>query len=210
MKIIVLGKAGSGKGTQAKLLAEKLNIPHISTGDMFRRAYADKTDLGIKAYEYWGKGNLVPDDVMNGMIKERLGQDDCKNGFILDGYPRKIEQAEFLETITGIDLVISVEVSDETVIRRMKGRRTCPKCGVAYNIYTEPKPKKDNVCDNCGVELEVRTDETEEGMKKRLDIYKDEIQPITEFYKQKDLLKTVDGEKGIEGIWKQIKSIVAL
>lgn len=208
MKIIFLGKPGAGKGTQAKMLANELKIPHISTGDMFRRALAEKTKLGLEAYQYWGNGNLVPDEIMNKIVKKRISEPDCKNGYILDGYPRKIEQAQYLDNISSINHVISLEVSNDTVIKRMLGRLTCPDCGRAYNKNTEPKPKKDNLCDDCGIELKVRSDETEDGIRTRLQIYDANIREIKEFYKTKNLLREVDAEKDIKGILKQINQII--
>ncbi|MBW3015074.1 adenylate kinase [Candidatus Woesearchaeota archaeon] len=206
MKIIFLGKPGSGKGTQAKKLANHLKIPHISTGQMFRFAYQDKTTLGIKAHdEYWGKGKLVPDDITNKLIEERLIK--CKNGFILDGYPRTVNQAEFLKKLGHeIDLVIDLDVPDEVVIDRISGRRTCPRCGTNYNILTSPKPKQEGMCDKCNVELYQRDDQKPEVVKIRLKEYKDLTKPLKEFYKDK--IKLVDGNKDIDSIFKDILKLV--
>ncbi|MEM2139169.1 MAG: adenylate kinase [Candidatus Woesearchaeota archaeon] len=202
MNIIFLGAPGTGKGTQAKLLSEELKIPHISTGDIFRENIKNQTELGKKASEFINKGLLVPDEITNEMIKERLIKDDCKNGFILDGYPRTIAQAEFLKKITKIDKIINFELDDEEIIKRISGRRTCLNCNSVYNIYSA-KPKKENICDRCGLELKQREDEKPEVVKKRLEVYKNETKPLLLYYKKEIL--NINSEKKINEIFLKLK-----
>ena len=168
MKLVLLGAPGAGKGTQAEILCKKLNIPTISTGNILRAAVANGTPVGLKAKEYMDKGALVPDDVIIGVIKERLAEPDCKNGFILDGVPRTIPQAQALEDGgVHIDCALSIEIADETIIERMSGRRTCPACGASFHVVSNP-PRKQGVCDACGGELTIRKDDAPETVKARL------------------------------------------
>lgn len=183
MNIIFLGPPGSGKGTQAKLLSEKLKIPHISTGDIFRENIKNQTELGKKAAEFMNKGFLVPDEITNQMLKNRIEKEDCKKGFILDGYPRTIAQANFLKSISKIDKIINFELDDNEIIKRISGRRTCQNCNSVYNIYSA-KPKKDNICDKCGNELKQRDDEKPDVVKKRLEVYREQTKPLLEYYKK--------------------------
>jgi adenylate kinase len=199
MRLVFLGPPGSGKGTQAKILSEKTNIPHISTGDIFRKNIKEQTELGRKASEYTSKGLLVPDTVTNEMVKKRLLEKDCKKGFILDGYPRTIPQAEFLDSVLKIDKVINFELKDEEVVRRISGRRTCRNCASIYNIYSL-KPKKENICDKCQGSLVQRDDEKPDVVKKRLVVYKDQTEPLIDYYRKKKLLVDVDAYPSIEDV----------
>lgn len=197
MKIIFLGAPGAGKGTQAEVVSEKLAIPTISTGNIIREAIKSGTEMGNAARAYTEAGNLVPDDVVVGIIRERLVQDDCKNGFILDGFPRTVPQAQALEDM-GIepDMVISIEVPDEKIVERMSGRRACLKCGATY--HTQYKPSSDGVhCDKCGEELTVRRDDLPEVVLSRLQVYHETTEPLKEFYGKRGKLKTVIGQEEV-------------
>lgn len=205
MNIIFLGPPGSGKGTQADLISKELNIPHISTGDIFRCNIKNQTELGKKASDYTSKGLLVPDEITNEMIKDRLNKEDCKNGFILDGYPRTINQAEFLKSIIKIDKIINFELNDEEIIKRISGRRTCPNCNAVYNIYRSP-PKKENICDKCGSKLIKRDDETPNVVKKRLDVYKKETKPLIDYYKNEII--NISASPSINEITKKVIEIL--
>jgi len=212
MNLILLGPPGGGKGTQAKRIVEKYGIPQISTGDMFREAVAKGTELGKKAKEYMDRGELVPDDIVIGIVKERLSQPDCEKGFILDGFPRTLKQAEALDEILEemnkkIDAVININVPDEEIIKRIVYRRTCKNCGAVYNLIYSP-PKEDNKCDKCGGELYQRDDDKEETVRERLRVYKEQTQPLIDYYKKKGILYEVDGTKSIDEVWKQIESIL--
>jgi adenylate kinase len=191
MKLILLGAPGAGKGTQADILGKELSIPTISTGNILRAAVKNGTPIGLKAKSYMDAGALVPDDVIIGIMKERFQEPDCKNGYILDGMPRTIPQAEALEA-AGIDIDVALEIyaSDERIIERMSGRRTCAACGTIYHIRTNP-PKKENVCDNCGGELVARKDDDPETVKNRLKVYHQETEPLLGFYRSRGKLKTV-------------------
>ena len=184
MKIVLLGAPGSGKGTVAKELVKDLGIPQVSTGDMLRSGVARKSDLGLKAKKYMDAGELVPDSVVIGLIDERVQHGDCRNGFILDGFPRTIAQAEALAGITQLDKVINLVVSDDIIIRRLSTRRSCKDCGAIYNLVTFP-PKKDGVCDKCGGHLFQRDDDKEEAIKNRLVVYNRQTAPLIGFYKDK-------------------------
>lgn len=198
MKLVLLGAPGAGKGTQAEILCKKLNIPTISTGNILRAAVKNGTPVGLKAKEYMDKGALVPDDVIIGVINERLAESDCKNGFILDGVPRTIPQAEALENSgVRIDCALSIEIADETIIERMSGRRTCPGCGASFHVVSNP-PKKEGVCDSCGTELTIRKDDAPETVKARLVTYHQETEPLKDFYARRGVLKTVDNRPSIE------------
>lgn len=196
MKIILLGAPGAGKGTQAAIIQEKLGMPTISTGNIIREALNSQSEMGKKAKEYVDKGQLVPDEVVIGIVKERIKQSDCQDGFILDGFPRTIAQAEALDDMNiKIDKVIDIEIDDEIIYNRMVGRRVCLKCGSTYNINSECKPKTDGVCDKCGDVLIQRTDDHLDTVKQRLKVYYDQTSPLKEFYKAKGILYTIDGSK---------------
>jgi len=212
MNLIMLGAPGAGKGTQAKLLIEKYSIPQISTGDMLRAAVAAGTDLGKKAKEYMEKGQLVPDEVVIGLIEERLKESDCDKGFILDGFPRTVAQAEALEKVLEklgkkIDHVISIEVPEEELLKRLTGRRTCKKCGAMYHVVFNP-PKQEGVCDKCGGELYQRADDNEETVKSRLNVYNSQTKPLIDFYAQRGLLRNINGTGDIQGIFAEIVKLL--
>ena len=200
MKLILLGAPGAGKGTQAEILCERLNIPTISTGNMIREAMKSGTEMGLKAKEYAENGKLVPDEVVIGIVDERLRLDDCKNGFILDGFPRTIPQAEALDR-RGIiiDRVVDINVPDEVITRRVSGRRVCLDCGNTYHIETK-KPLKDGVCDRCGSTLVQRKDDQPETVQERLHVYHDQTEPLRDYYANAGKLLVVDGQQGIQEI----------
>lgn len=198
MNIIFFGAPGAGKGTQAEIVSKKLDIPTISTGNIIREAIKNGTEMGLSAKSYIDAGKLVPDEVVIGIIKDRLDMDDCKNGFILDGFPRTIPQAKALDEMgVKIDVVLNIEVSDEDIVNRMSGRRTCPKCGSTYHIEFNPT-KTEGVCDNCGTELTVRKDDHPDVVKSRLDVYHSETEPLKAFYEEKGILRTVVGQKELK------------
>ena len=212
MKIIMLGAPGAGKGTQAKMIAEKYGIPHISTGDIFRYNIKNGTELGKEANKYRDKGLLVPDELTVKILLDRVAQDDCKNGYVLDGFPRTIPQAEVLEealTKLGdrIDYAINVEVPDENIVKRMGGRRACVNCGATYHIEHVP-PKKEGICDNCGSELILRDDDKPETVKNRLSVYHKQTQPLIDFYNGKGVLRTVDGTVDMKDVFNAIVAIL--
>ncbi|MEM4605855.1 MAG: nucleoside monophosphate kinase [Candidatus Pacearchaeota archaeon] len=195
MRIIIIGPQGCGKGTQAKILSEKLKIPHISMGDLLRGLTGE---LKEKVDKIINKGELVPAELTIKILKERISKEDCKKGFILDGFPRNLEQVKLLESLIKIDKVIVISIPDEESIRRISGRRVCPKCKFNFNIYTEPKPKKEGLCDFCNIFLVQREDDKEESVKKRLEIYHKETKSVLEFYKDKVL--KINGEGTIEEV----------
>ncbi len=212
MKIIMLGAPGAGKGTQAKQIAAKYSIPHISTGDIFRANIKNGTDLGKKAKEYKDQGLLVPDELTCDLVMDRIAQDDAKNGFVLDGFPRTIPQAEALDAALtkigqSMDFAIDVDVPDENIINRMSGRRACLNCGATYHIVSIP-PKKEGICDSCGNELVLREDDKPETVKKRLDVYHDQTQPLIDYYNGKGILKSVDGTQPMEKVFEDITAIL--
>ena len=212
MKIIMLGAPGAGKGTQAKKIAAKYSIPHISTGDIFRANIKNGTELGLKAKSYMDAGGLVPDEITIGMLLDRIHQADCENGYVLDGFPRTIPQAESLTEALkkngeAIDFAVNVDVPDENIINRMSGRRACLNCGATYHIVYNA-PKTENVCDTCGQELVLRDDDKPETVKKRLDVYHDQTQPLIDYYKKQNILKTVDGTQPMEKVFADITSIL--
>jgi len=212
MNILFMGPPGAGKGTQAERIVAEFGIPHISTGDAFRLAMKEGTPLGLKAKEYVDQGLLVPDDVTNGIVRERLQQDDCKNGFLLDGYPRTPAQAEALdgmlkETGRRIDHVISLVVDRDMLLKRLTGRRICKSCGATYHILFNP-PKQEGVCSKCGGELYQRSDDTEEKVGTRLDEYLSKTEPLLRYYRDQGLLREVDGEREIDEVTAQITSIL--
>ena len=198
MNLIFLGAPGAGKGTQAEVISQKLSIPTISTGNIIREALKNGTEMGLKAKSYIEAGKLVPDSVVIGIIQERLAKDDCANGFILDGFPRTIPQAEALDEMgVKIDKVVEIQVDDETIIGRMSGRRVCSKCGASYHIQNKP-PKAEGVCDSCGGELVQRKDDAPETVLDRLEVYHTQTEPLKDFYAAKGILRTADGTLGIE------------
>lgn len=212
MKIIMLGAPGAGKGTQAKRIAQTYGIPHISTGDILRSNIKEGTELGQKAKTYMDKGLLVPDELVVDLVVDRVGKDDAKNGYVLDGFPRTIPQAEALDkALDGIgekvDFAIDVDVPDENIINRMGGRRACVSCGATYHLVYAPT-RKEGICDSCGSELILRDDDKPETVKKRLDVYHDQTQPLIDFYSGKGILKSVDGTKDMEEVFEDIKSIL--
>ena len=197
MKLILLGAPGAGKGTQAEVICEHLNIPTISTGNIIRAALKAETEMGLKAKEFINNGQLVPDDVVIGIIKERLAEDDCKNGFILDGFPSTIPQAEALDEMgIEIDKVIDIEVPDEKIVERMSGRRVCPACGNSYHLLYK-KPEKDGICNACGAELIIRADDHPDTVKERLDVYHSQTEPLKDFYGKKNKLFIVEGQEEV-------------
>lgn len=213
MNLVLLGPPGAGKGTQAIKISTYFSVPHISTGDIFRRAVAQKTELGEKAKSYMEKGQLVPDDIVIGIVKQRLDEADCQNGFLLDGFPRTVAQAEALDKALAaqnrqIDYVIDIKTSAEEIIKRLTGRRTCPSCGTVYHVTYNP-PKNNSLCDNCQTELIQREDDKEEVVKKRLKVYAEQTAPLAAYYKQKSKLKEINGEKSVEEVFNQIKAVLA-
>ena len=212
MKIIMLGAPGAGKGTQAKKIAAKYDIPHISTGDIFRANIKNGTELGKKAKTYMDQGLLVPDELVVDLVVDRVNQEDCGNGYVLDGFPRTIPQAEALDkALSGmgqkLDYAIDVDVPDENIIRRMSGRRACVGCGATYHLEYAPT-KKEGICDVCGGELILRDDDKPETVKKRLDVYHEQTQPLIDYYTQAGILKTVDGTVDIEDVFRAITEIL--
>ena len=210
--VILFGPPGSGKGTQGKILSDELGIPHIATGDIMREAVAKETELGKKVKQYLGSGGLVPDEIVIGIIEERLRQDDTKSGFILDGFPRTIPQAEALDGLfekLGIKeyKVIFIDVPDEEIVKRISGRRTCSSCGRVYNIYFDP-PKKDGICDTCGGKLYIREDDTEEKVRKRLKVYRESTLPVLEYYEKKGRVRRINGKGTPDEVKKRILSEV--
>ena len=212
MKIIMLGAPGAGKGTQAKMIADKYNVPHVSTGDIFRANIKNGTELGMEAKKYMDQGLLVPDELTVKILLDRVAQDDCRNGYVLDGFPRTIPQAEVLDnelTKLGetIDFAIDVNVPDENIINRMSGRRACLACGATYHIAHGP-PKQEGICDRCGKELVLRDDDKPETVKNRLEIYHEQTQPLIDFYTKKGVLKTVDGTVPMNEVFEAIVAIL--
>ncbi|SMC75793.1 adenylate kinase [Papillibacter cinnamivorans] len=204
MKLILLGAPGAGKGTQAEILGNHLHIPTISTGNILREAIKNKTEIGLKAKEYTESGRLVPDDVIIGIIRERLSQDDCRNGYILDGVPRTLAQAKSMEDAgLTVDAAVSIEVSDEEIMQRMAGRRVCQKCGSSYHVVSKP-PRKEGICDVCGGPLVQRSDDAPETVKARLQIYHTETEPLKGFYEARGKLKMVANQGSIEGTTRAI------
>ena len=212
MKIVMLGAPGAGKGTQADKIAEKYNIPHISTGDIFRSNIKAGTELGKKAKSFIDQGLLVPDEVTIGMLLDRILEADCENGYILDGFPRTIPQAESLtaaleENGEAIDFALDVEVPDANIVNRMAGRRACLKCGATY--HTEfAAPKKEGICDKCGSELVLRDDDKPETVQKRLEVYHEQTHPLIDYYKKKGVLHAIDGTLSMETVFKNIVDIL--
>ncbi|WP_442891751.1 adenylate kinase [Dissulfurispira sp.] len=214
MRLVLLGAPGAGKGTQAKILVEKYGIPQISTGDLLRAAVAAGTALGKEAKSYMDKGELVPDSVVLGMVEERLKQDDCKKGYILDGFPRNTKQAEALDKMLSplnmsLTAALNVDVPFDDLMKRLTGRRTCKACGQMYNVYFNA-PKKEGVCDKCGGELFQRDDDKEETIKKRLEVYNAQTAPLIDYYDKKGILKSVAGTGSIDDIFKKVCGALGL
>jgi adenylate kinase len=212
MKIILMGPPGAGKGTQAALIKEEFKVPHISTGDMFRAAIKNSTPLGLEAKKYMDQGNLVPDSVTIGLVKERLQNDDCKLGFMLDGFPRTIAQAEALDEILKelnikLDAVLNIAVDSEVLVDRIVGRRVCKQCGAGYHV-TNLKPLKEGICDVCGSELIQRKDDTKETVVTRLDVYTKQTKPLLEYYEKQNLVKEVNGLGDIDVIFDEVKKVL--
>ena len=208
MKLIFLGAPGAGKGTQAEIIASKLNIPTISTGNIIREALANGTEMGLKAKSFIEAGKLVPDDVVIGIIKERLADEDCNNGFILDGFPRTIPQAEALDNMgIIIDKVVDIDVPDENIVNRMSGRRVCKACGSSYHIE-DKKPKVEGVCDACGGELQIRKDDAPETVLDRLNVYHEQTEPLKDFYAKCGKLRSVEGTAPITEITEAILKVL--
>lgn len=210
MKIILMGPPGAGKGTQAEKLVDLYQIPHISTGDMFRKAQKDGTELGLKAKSYMDQGQLVPDEVTVGIVKERLAEVDCKEGFLLDGFPRTVQQADALDTILAeldmaLDCVVNIEVDKAFLVDRLTGRRVCRTCGATYHIANKA-PKVEGVCDKCGGELYQRGDDTIETVSNRLDVYAAQTAPLIDYYKSKGIMSSIDGSKSMEDVLADIRS----
>ncbi len=212
MKIIMLGAPGAGKGTQAKQIAGKYSIPHISTGDIFRANIKNGTDLGKKAKEYMDQGLLVPDELTCDLVMDRIQQDDCVNGFVLDGFPRTIPQAKALDAALEklgqhMDVAIDVDVPDENIVNRMSGRRACLDCGATYHVVSLP-PKTEGKCDHCGSDLVLRDDDKPETVQKRLSVYHEQTQPLIDYYKNQGILKSVDGTQPMEAVFTAITDIL--
>jgi adenylate kinase len=208
----MLGAPGAGKGTQAQMICDKYGIPHISTGDLFRANIKNGTELGKKAKDYMDKGQLVPDELTVQLLLDRVANPDCSNGYVLDGFPRTIPQADVLDrelTKLGdkVDFAINVDVPDENIIRRVSGRRACLKCGATYHIEHIP-PKTEGICDRCGSELVQRDDDKPETVKSRLDVYHEQTQPLIEYYNEKNILKTVDGTRDLNDVFSDIVKIL--
>ena len=212
MKIIMLGAPGAGKGTQAKRIAQRYGIPHVSTGDIFRANIKNGTELGMKAKAYMDAGNLVPDEITIGMLLDRIHEADCEKGYVLDGFPRTIPQAESLtaalkERGEKMDYAIDVDVPDENIINRMSGRRACLACGTTYHIAYNP-PKKEGVCDQCGEPLVLRKDDKPETVKNRLEVYHQQTQPLIDYYKKEGILAQVDGTQNMDQVFEDIVKIL--
>ena len=212
MKIIMLGAPGAGKGTQAKMIAEKYSIPHVSTGDIFRANIKNGTELGKEAKKYMDQGLLVPDELTVKILLDRVAQDDCKNGYVLDGFPRTIPQAEALEAALNaieqkLDYAIDIDVPDENIINRMSGRRACVGCGATYHVLFNPT-KVEGKCDVCGESLILRDDDKPETVKKRLDVYHTQTQPLIDFYTERKVLVEVDGTQSMDKVFDDIMKIL--
>lgn len=212
MKIIMLGAPGAGKGTQAKKIAEKYDIPHISTGDIFRANIKEGTELGKKAKSYMDQGLLVPDELVVDLVADRIQKEDCKNGFVLDGFPRTIPQAESLDAALAkmdqkMDYAIDVDVPDENIVNRMGGRRACVGCGATYHIQFNPT-KVEGVCDACGEKLILRDDDKPETVQKRLSVYHEQTQPLIQYYEKAGILRSVDGTLAMEKVFEAIVKIL--
>ena len=212
MKIIMLGAPGAGKGTQAKMIAEKFGVPHISTGDIFRANIKEGTELGMEAKKYMDQGLLVPDELTVKILLDRVAREDCADGYVLDGFPRTIPQAEVLDAALEklnekIDYAVNVDVPDENIVKRMSGRRACPKCGATFHVEHIP-PKQEGICDSCGGELVLRDDDRQETVQIRLKVYHDQTQPLIDYYGKKGVLKSVDGTVEMQKVFQAISDII--
>lgn len=212
MNLILMGLPGAGKGTQAEQIVENYNIPHISTGDMFRAAMKEGTELGLKAKSFMDQGQLVPDEVTIGIVRERLGKDDCKKGFLLDGFPRTVAQAEALEVMLSelertIDYVLHIHVDQSLLMDRLTGRRICKNCGSTYHLIFNP-PANEGVCDKCGGELYQRADDNAETVGNRLEVNTKQMKPLLDFYQEKGYLRTIDGEQEIDLVFENINELL--
>ncbi len=212
MKIIMLGAPGAGKGTQAQMIADQYSIPHISTGDIFRANIKNGTELGMEAKKYMDQGLLVPDELTVKILLDRVAQEDCKDGYVLDGFPRTIPQAEVLdrsleELGSGIDYAIDVDVPDGNIVKRMSGRRACLACGATFHVEHVP-PKQEGICDRCGKDLVLRDDDKPETVQNRLQVYHEQTQPLIDFYSRKGILKAVDGTKPMQEVFDSITAIL--
>lgn len=212
MNLVLMGLPGAGKGTQAERIVEKYNIPHISTGDMFRAAMKEETELGMKAKSFMDQGQLVPDEVTIGIVRERLEKEDCKDGFLLDGFPRTVPQADALEQMLEelgrkIDFVINVNVDQSILMERLTGRRICKECGSTYHLVFNP-PAKDGVCDKCGGELYQRADDNEETVGNRLEVNVKQSKPLLDFYESKGYLRNIDGQQAIDKVFADIEELL--
>lgn len=212
MNLVLMGLPGAGKGTQADKIVDKYQIPHISTGDMFRAAMNEGTELGLKAKSFMDKGELVPDEVTIGIVRERLSKTDCEQGFLLDGFPRTVPQAEALEEIMSelgkkIDYVINIDVDKDILMERLTGRRICKECGATYHLIFNP-PKEPGVCDRCGGELYQRQDDNEETVQNRLDVNVKQVQPLLDFYRGKGYLKNINGQQHIDQVFSDIDALL--
>jgi len=212
MNMIFLGLPGAGKGTQAKKVSAKYNIPHIATGDIFRNAIKNETSLGKKAKNYIDKGELVPDEVTIGIVRNRLQEDDCQNGFILDGFPRTINQAEALNKImeelnTELDLALYIKVSEKELIKRLSGRRVCEDCGATYHVEFNP-PEKEGICDKCGGKLIQRSDDKEKTVKNRIEVNREKTEKLIKYYEAEGILKTIESNGGIDQVFNEVTSVI--
>lgn len=212
MRIVLLGPPGAGKGTQAANIVSQFQIPHISTGDILRKNLKEKTPLGLKAKEYMDQGLLVPDDLVVEIIQDRLAQDDCIKGFMLDGFPRTVTQATSLDAVLkdmniSLDTVLNIDVNHELLVDRITGRRICKECGATYHVHFNP-PKEEGKCDVCGGKLYQRDDDKAETVKKRLEVYTDETQPLIDYYEAKGILNTIDGQQDINKVFEDIAEIL--
>ena len=212
MKMLMLGAPGAGKGTQAQMIADKYKVPHISTGDIFRANIKNGTELGMEAKKYMDQGLLVPDELTVKILLDRVAKEDCKDGYVLDGFPRTIPQAEVLDKALAergesIDYAVDVDVPDENIVKRMSGRRACLSCGATFHLEHVP-PKEEGICDRCGKELVLRDDDKEETVLNRLKVYHDQTQPLIQFYKDKGVMQAVDGTKSMQEVFDAIVAIL--
>jgi adenylate kinase len=212
VNLVLMGLPGAGKGTQAEKIVEEYGIPHISTGDMFRAAIKEGTELGLKAKSFMDKGELVPDEVTIGIVRERLSKDDCQKGFLLDGFPRTVAQAEALENMLqelnkSIDYVLHIDVDKEILMERLTGRRICKECGATYHLVFNP-PTKEGICDRCGGELYQRADDNEETVQNRLDVNIKQMQPLLDFYQEKGYLRTINGQQEIDKVFADVNELL--
>jgi adenylate kinase len=207
MKIVIFGPQGSGKGTQADFLAEKINLPHITTGGLCRAEIAKNFEVGKELQALLNRGELASDEIINKLLSQRLAEADCEGGFILDGYPRNLAQAEFLDSIGGVDKAIMINLKDEVIIKRLSERQTCVVCGAIFNLTSQPSKVKD-VCDKCSGKLITRSDDQEETIRRRLEIYHTQTEPLIEYYQQQNKLLTVDGEPAIPEVWNNVQKVL--